>query len=46
MPGTPPAAGWAPLTWQQRLLALLGALAVAVLNDCVLAENTVLRALY
>ena len=27
MQGAPPAAGWAPLTWQQRLLALLGALA-------------------
>jgi len=27
MPGAPPAAGWVPLTWQQRLLALLGALA-------------------
>ena len=27
MPGAPPADGWVPLTWQQRLLALLGALA-------------------
>jgi len=31
MPGAPPAAGWAPLTWQQRLLALLGALAGVLL---------------
>ena len=33
MPGAPPAAGWVPLTWQQRLLALRGALAGA---PCVL----------
>jgi len=45
MPDAPPAAGWAPLTWQQRHLALLCALAGAVLYDCVLAVCSVLRAL-
>ena len=45
MPGAPSAAGWAPLTWQQRLLTLLGALAGVLLYDCVLAACNMSRAL-